>query len=117
VVSTLTSDAADAIVDAVLAWPGAAGGASVIIDAIDGAVGDVDPAGSAFPWRRQSAVLQWYVDMPSPRVPSVASEWIRSAHQLVGRHDGLRTRLLSLSAGEQRLPALRPRADLRAVRR
>ncbi len=86
VMSTLTSDAADAIVDAVRAWPGAVGGASVIIDAIDGAVGDVDPAGSAFPWRRQSAVLQWYVDTPSPRVRSIASQWVALAHQLVRSH-------------------------------
>ena len=86
VVSTLTSDAADAIVDAVLAWPGTVGGASVIVDAIDGAVGDVDPAGSAFPWRRQSAVLQWYVDTPSLRVRSIASKWVRLAHQLVRSH-------------------------------
>ena len=86
VMQVLTSDAADAIVDAVLAWPRAVGGASVIVDAIGGAVGDVDPAGSAFPWPRQSAVLQWYADTPGPCVRSVAAKWIRLAHQRLRSH-------------------------------
>ena len=58
----------------------------VASQAHDGAVEDVDPAGSAFPWRHQSAVLQWYVDTPSPRVRSVASKWVRLVHQLVRSH-------------------------------
>jgi FAD/FMN-containing dehydrogenase len=83
VMPTLTSAEADAIVAAVLAWPRAAGRASVIIDAIDGAVSDIDPGGTAFPWRRQSAILQWYVDTPNSGVASTASQWVAAAHQAV----------------------------------
>jgi len=45
--------------------------------ALGGAVGDVDPSGSAFPWRKQSAVVQWYVET------SIATQWVSAAHQEV----------------------------------
>ena len=45
--------------------------------------GERVPSGSAFPWRRQSAVLQWYVDTPSPTIESAASAWVGEAHQAV----------------------------------
>lgn len=77
---------ADAIVAGILAWHATAGAASVIVDAIDGAVGDVAPAGTAFPWRRHAAVLQWYVDTPSPEVEVAAARWLGTAHQAVQDH-------------------------------
>ena len=62
VIDTVNSAAAHAIVAAIGKWPADGGKASVIVDTLGGAVGDVDPAGSAFPWRKQSAVAQWYVE-------------------------------------------------------
>ncbi|WP_245847166.1 BBE domain-containing protein [Mycobacterium szulgai] len=79
----MNSAAAQAVVAAIGKWPPAAGRASALIDSLGGAVGDVDPAGSAFPWRRQSAVVQWYVNTPSSAQVSTANTWLSAAHQAV----------------------------------
>ena len=81
VIDTVNSAAAQAIVAAIGKWPTEAGGASVIIDTLGGAVGDVDPAGTAFPWRKQSAVAQWYVETSGQT--STATGWVSAAHQAV----------------------------------
>ncbi|OBI74245.1 oxidoreductase [Mycobacterium asiaticum] len=82
VIGTMTSAAAQAIVSAIGKYPPAGGQASVIVDTLSGAVGDVDPAASAFPWRRHSAVAQWYVETGSGQT-STASTWVATAHQTV----------------------------------
>ena len=81
VIGTVNSAAAQAIVTAIGKWPPAAGRASVIVDTLGGAVGDVDPAGSAFPWRKQSAVAQWYVETSGQTL--TATQWVSAAHQAV----------------------------------
>lgn len=83
VIGTVNSAAAQAIVAGIGKWPPASGRASVIVDTLSGAVSDVDPAGSAFPWRRQSAVAQWYVETPASGQASTASTWVATAHQTV----------------------------------
>ncbi|ORB91124.1 FAD-dependent oxidoreductase [Mycobacterium persicum] len=83
VIGTVNSAAAQAIVAALGKWPPASGRASVIVDTLSGAVGDIDPAGSAFPWRRQSAVAQWYVETPNSGQAAVADNWLSAAHQAV----------------------------------
>ncbi|SON58656.1 6-hydroxy-D-nicotine oxidase [Mycobacterium simulans] len=83
VIGTMNSAAAQAIVAAIGKWPPAAGRASALIDSLGGAVGDVDPADSAFPWRRQSAVVQWYVNTPSSGQAATANKWLSDAHQAV----------------------------------
>ncbi|VAZ59009.1 putative FAD-linked oxidoreductase YvdP [Mycobacterium persicum] len=83
VIGTVNSAAAQAIVAALGKWPPASGRASVIVDTLSGAVGDIDPAGSAFPWRRQSAVAQWYVETPNSGQAAVANNWLSAAHQAV----------------------------------
>jgi FAD/FMN-containing dehydrogenase len=83
VIGTMNSAAAQAIVAAIGKWPPAAGRASVIVDTLSGAVNDVDPAGSAFPWRQQSAVAQWYVETPGSGQVSTANNWVSAAHQAV----------------------------------
>lgn len=82
VIGTMNSAAAQAIVGALGKWPAAGGQASVIVDTLSGAVADVDPAASAFPWRRQAAVAQWYVETGSGQT-STASTWVATAHQTV----------------------------------
>lgn len=82
VIGTMNAAAAQAIVAAIGKWPAAGGAASVIVDTLSGAVTDVDPAGSAFPWRRQTAVAQWYVETGSGQT-STASTWVATAHQTV----------------------------------
>jgi hypothetical protein len=39
------------------------------------------PAGTAFPWRTQSAVAQWYVETSGQT--STAAQWVSAAHQVV----------------------------------
>ncbi|MFV0496318.1 FAD-binding protein [Mycobacterium sp.] len=85
VIGTMNSAAAQAIVDAIGKWPPGGGAAAVILDTIGGAVSDVDPAGTAFPWRRQSAVAQWYVQTGNGQT-STASTWVATAHQTVKEH-------------------------------
>lgn len=83
IIGTMNSAAAQAVVAAIGKWQPAAGRASALIDCLGGAVGDVDPAGSAFPWRRQAAVVQWYVNTPSAGQVSTANSWLSAAHQAV----------------------------------
>lgn len=82
VVPTVNSAAAHAIATAIGEWPAANGQASVIVEPLGGAVSDVAPGDSAFPWRRESAVVQWYVEPSSAMVPT-ATKWLSSAHQAV----------------------------------
>jgi FAD/FMN-containing dehydrogenase len=82
VISTVNSAAAHAIATAIGQWPAADGKASVLVDPLGGAVGDVASGDSAFPWRQQSAVLQWYVE-PAGNQVSTATKWLSSAHEAV----------------------------------
>jgi FAD/FMN-containing dehydrogenase len=82
VIATVDSAAAHAIATAIGQWPAAAGTASVLVDPLGGAIGDVGAGDAAFPWRSQSAVLQWYVE-PAGNQVSVATQWLNSAHQAV----------------------------------
>lgn len=85
VVSTVNSGAAHAIATAIGQWPATAGKASVLVDPLSGAVADVAPADTAFPWRQQSAVLQWYVE-PAANQVAAATQWLNSAHQAVQQY-------------------------------
>lgn len=80
IVGEMTSDAAEAIVAAMSAWPSAAGSATAVVESLDGAVQDVAVGDSAFPWRRQAACLQWYTEAPAPE----ATEWLSTAHSALG---------------------------------
>src|SRR5262249_33702567 len=74
--------AAHAIATAIGQWPAAAGQASVLAEPLGGAVGDIGAGDTAFPWRQQSAVLQWYVEPASNQV-AAATQWVSAAHQAV----------------------------------
>ncbi|MFI6865420.1 FAD-dependent oxidoreductase [Nocardia sp. NPDC050406] len=54
----------------------------VILDPLDGAVRDLAPEATAFPWRRHAATLQWLVD--SPTDPAAARRWVTDAHRALG---------------------------------
>jgi hypothetical protein len=83
VLSTMTPAAANSIVAAISAWPNAAGTAHVLIDPLNGATGDIDAAGSAFPWRGYAAAVQRDVDTPDAATMAAASRWISTAHAAV----------------------------------
>jgi hypothetical protein len=82
VITTLNSAAAHAIATAIGQWPASGGRASLLVDPLGGAIADIAPGDSAFPWRKQSAVLQWYVE-PAGNQVSAATQWLSSAHQAV----------------------------------
>jgi hypothetical protein len=44
----------------------------------------VAPGATAFPWRGQSALVQWYIEPAGP--PSAAVNWLNTAHQAVQRY-------------------------------
>ena len=86
VIGTLNSSAAHAIATAIGQWPASgAGKASVIVKPLGGAVGDVASGDTAFPWRTESAILEWYVEPASNEVAS-ANKWVASAHQAVQQY-------------------------------
>jgi hypothetical protein len=78
---TITPAAAQGIASAVDAFPRGAGRMLAIMHALDGALASVAPEASAFPWRRQSALVQWYVETSGS--PSTATSWLNTAHQAV----------------------------------
>lgn len=82
VLPAMNSAAAHAIATAIGQWPASGGKASVLIDPLDGAVGDVPAGNTAFPWRQQSVLLQWYVE-PAANQVAAAQQWLSSAHQAV----------------------------------
>jgi FAD/FMN-containing dehydrogenase len=81
VLPTITLAAAQGIASAVDAFPVEAGRAMAIMHALDGALASVAPGASAFPWRRQSALVQWYVETSGS--PLTAVSWLNTAHQAV----------------------------------
>ncbi len=81
VFTTITPAAAKGIASAVDAFPRGAGRALAIMHALDGALASVAPGATAFPWRRQSSLIQWYVETSGD--PSAAAGWVNAAHQAV----------------------------------
>jgi FAD/FMN-containing dehydrogenase len=73
--------AAKGIAAAVNAFPPEAGRMLAIMHALDGALATVAPGATAFPWRRHSALVQWYIEPAGP--PSAAINWLNTAHQAV----------------------------------
>lgn len=81
ILGTLTPAAADALVSAMSAWPVSLGAATAVLESLNGAIGDVPPAATAFPWRRQAACVQWYTEAADV---ARATDWLGSAHATVG---------------------------------
>ena len=79
VIGEMNAAAANSIIAATSAWPTAAGSATAVIESLSGAVNDVAPADSAFPWRQSAASVQWYTEAPF----DVASTWLADAHTAV----------------------------------
>ena len=78
--------AAESIVAATSAWPRAGGAATAVVESLDGAIGDVDPAATAFPWRRHAASVQWYAETPTPELTDAADRWLTAAHAALSAH-------------------------------
>lgn len=81
---TVNAAVAQGIAAAVNAFPRNAGRMLAIMHALDGALATVAPAATAFPWRRQSALVQWYVETSGD--PAAATDWLASAHQAVQQY-------------------------------
>ncbi len=78
---TINAAAAQGIASAVSAFPPGAGRMLAIMHTLDGALASVAPGATAFPWRRQSALVQWYVETAGS--PAAAVSWLNTAHQAV----------------------------------
>jgi FAD/FMN-containing dehydrogenase len=83
VVGEMTRTAAESIVGATSAWPQSAGASTTVVESLSGAVCDVDPGDTAFPWRRQAACIQWYAETPSSATVDTAHQWLARAHEVV----------------------------------
>jgi hypothetical protein len=81
---TVDAGAAQGIAAAVNAFPAGAGRMLAIMHTLDGALATVAPGATAFPWRGQSALVQWYIEPSGP--PSAAVSWLNSAHQAVQQY-------------------------------
>lgn len=83
VFATVNAGVAQGIASAVNAFPRGAGRMLAIMHAMDGALATVAPGATAFPWRRQSALVQWYVETGDP---AAATSWLNTAHQAVQQY-------------------------------
>ncbi|OBJ11772.1 oxidoreductase [Mycobacterium sp. 1482292.6] len=83
VFTTVNAGVAQGIAAAVNAFPRGAGRMLAIMHALDGALATVAPGATAFPWRRQSALVQWYVETGDP---AAATNWLTTAHQAVQQY-------------------------------
>jgi FAD/FMN-containing dehydrogenase len=84
IVAEMTPSATRAIVAATRAWPQDAGSATAVVESLSGAVSDVNPRDTAFPWRRQAASIQWYADTLAPNIVDAANSWLARAHETMG---------------------------------
>lgn len=85
IVGQITDAVAASIVTAVRNRSRAGGAGLVIIDPLDGAIGDIAAGATAFPWRTHAASLQWFTDIPPGGSYSSATSWVASAHSTIGR--------------------------------
>ncbi|MCV7301364.1 BBE domain-containing protein [Mycobacterium barrassiae] len=86
IIGELTPVAAQAIVAATKSWPAKVGGATAVIESLTGAIRDLAPDATAFPWRRDAACIQWYSEPSTPETTKAANAWLASAHQKVKAH-------------------------------
>lgn len=86
ILPTMTVPAARALVGVIEKRAASGHSGVAILDPLTGAVQDIAPRASAFPWRRHLASIQWYLDLPShPTLAQVhaAYDWIATAHTSV----------------------------------
>lgn len=76
----MTPAAAQGIAAAVNAFPRGAGRMLAIMHALDGALATVAPGATAYPWRQQASLVQWYVETGDT---ATATNWLNAAHQAV----------------------------------
>ena len=116
VVSRMTPAAAAALVAATSAWPRDLVPATMVVESLSGAIQDVAPDASAFPWRRHAASVQWYVETPTAPLVDAAEGWLTAAHGALGEQSaGGYVNYLEQSAPPQRYFGDNT-ARLRAVR-
>jgi FAD/FMN-containing dehydrogenase len=81
---TINAGTAQGIASAMNAFPAGAGRMLVIMHTLDGALASVASNATAFPWRRHSALVQWYVETAGS--PTAAAGWLKTAHQAVQQY-------------------------------
>lgn len=78
IVADLTPDTIGRILEAVARYSSVGGTGWVQINALDGAIRDLAPDATAFPWRSHAALVEWGAYEPIPHESALA--WIADAH-------------------------------------
>ncbi|MGW4246900.1 FAD-binding oxidoreductase [Nocardia sp. NPDC004722] len=81
VVTDLSADAIDRILASLTAFSRAGGTGWVQINTLDGAIRDIAPEATAFPWRRHTALVEWGAYQPISHDTALA--WITGAHKFL----------------------------------
>ncbi|UGT40601.1 FAD-dependent oxidoreductase [Nocardia yamanashiensis] len=78
IVAALTPEVIGRVLEAVTRFSSVGGTGWVQLNTLDGAVRDLSPTATAFPWRAHAALVEWGAYEPIPRAAAVA--WIADAH-------------------------------------
>ncbi|MFI5778804.1 FAD-binding protein [Nocardia sp. NPDC051570] len=81
VVTEMSEAAATAVVGAITEHSRVGGTGWVQVNPLDGAVRDIEPDATAFPWRAHAALVEWGAYEPIPH--DMATAWIADAHERV----------------------------------
>ncbi|MFE3054711.1 FAD-binding oxidoreductase [Nocardia sp. NPDC059239] len=78
IVSELTPDTIGRVLEAVTRFSSVGGTGWVQINTLDGAIRDLSPTATAFPWRDHAAMVEWGAYEPIPHDAAMA--WLSDAH-------------------------------------
>ncbi|WP_067826439.1 FAD-binding oxidoreductase [Nocardia inohanensis] len=82
IVAALTPDVIDRVLAALTRFSSVGGTGWVQVNTLDGAVRDLSPTATAFPWRAHAAMVEWGAYEPIPH--DAAVEFIADAHAAMG---------------------------------
>ncbi|MFD6354890.1 FAD-binding oxidoreductase [Nocardia tengchongensis] len=84
IVEALTPDVIAAILDVMTRFSSVGGTGWVQINTLDGAIRDLTPTATAFPWREHAALVEWGAFEPIPH--DSALTWLSDAHATLAPH-------------------------------
>ncbi|AYF76423.1 FAD-binding oxidoreductase [Nocardia yunnanensis] len=84
IVSTLTPDTVTGVVAALTRYSSVGGTGWVQINTLDGALRDLPPTATAYPWRTHAAMIEWGAYEPIPHDSALA--YITDAHTALAPH-------------------------------
>lgn len=82
VVTALTPDIIGAVLESVTRFSSVGGTGWVQINTLDGAIRDLSPTATAFPWRNHAAIVEWGAYEPIPHASALS--WLADSHAVLG---------------------------------